>query len=126
MALRQTDRRPPSGPRSRPREGRLLSPKHRGSQQRLARGTGGHPPTTRPLAGLGPYVLQHGRLRVSHKAHSHAGAGPQRARTAHPPRRPRPLRSRGWAVPSVLGERQSQGSLEGSFLIDAVILQDRK
>lgn len=36
------------------------------------------------------------------------------------------LRSRGWAVPSVLGERQGQGRLEGRFLIDAVVLQDRK
>lgn len=32
----------------------------------------------------------------------------------------------GWAAPSVLRERQGQGSLEGGFLIDAVVLEDRK
>lgn len=32
----------------------------------------------------------------------------------------------GWAAPSVLGERQGQGGLEGGFLIDAVVLEDRK
>lgn len=36
------------------------------------------------------------------------------------------VRSRGWAVPSVLGQRQGQGSLEGGFLVDAVILEGRK
>lgn len=32
----------------------------------------------------------------------------------------------GWAVPSVLGERQGQSGLEGGFLIDVVVLEDRK
>lgn len=36
------------------------------------------------------------------------------------------VRSRGWAVPSVLGQRQGQGSLEGGFLVDAVILEGRE
>lgn len=31
----------------------------------------------------------------------------------------------GAAAPSVLGERQGQGGLEGGFLIDAVVLEDR-
>lgn len=36
------------------------------------------------------------------------------------------LRPRGWAMLSVFGERQGQGGLEGSLLVDAVVLEDRE
>lgn len=58
-------------------------------------------------------------------AHSNAGAGPQRASTVLSLEAER-LGPGGWAVPSVLRERQGQGGLEGGFLIDAIVLEDRK
>lgn len=64
-----------------------------------------------------------------------ASPGPKGAfqcscRTTERQHSPAPRGGKAWswwlAVPSVLRQRQGQGGLEGSFLIDAIVLEDRK